>query len=154
MIYFVFKTAHLLGVILLIGNVTVTSVWKVFADRTGEPQTIRFAQKMVALTDWWLTCTAIGLVAVGGYGMVWVGGLSASEPGWIMWGQILFVLSGAIWLLILVPLQAAQSRLARTFRADAPVPAVYWHLGRLWLVFGVLATVPLIAAVYVMVARP
>ena len=34
----VFKVIHLLGVILFLGNIIVTGVWKVLADRTGEPR--------------------------------------------------------------------------------------------------------------------
>lgn len=153
MTYLVFKMLHLLGVILLIGNVTVTSIWKVFADRTRDPHTIRFAQRMVTLTDWSLTCTAIALLAVGGYGMVWQVGMALFEPGWLLWGQLLFVVSGVIWLGVLVPLQAAQTRLAANFDMNAPVPPAYWRLCRQWLIFGLIATVPLIGATYIMIAK-
>jgi hypothetical protein len=31
------KSVHILGVVLFLGNIIITGVWKVLADRTGEP---------------------------------------------------------------------------------------------------------------------
>jgi uncharacterized membrane protein len=46
-----FKVIHLLGVILFLGNIIVTGVWKVLADHTGEPRIIAYTQRLVTLTD-------------------------------------------------------------------------------------------------------
>ena len=54
-IYPVLKFLHVLGVILLVGNVTVTAVWKVFADRTHNAVVVAFGQRLVTITDWFLT---------------------------------------------------------------------------------------------------
>ena len=67
--YSVFKLLHIIGLVLLVGNVTVTSVWKVFADRTGQPAIAAFATRMVIVTDWFLTLGGVALLAVGEYGM-------------------------------------------------------------------------------------
>jgi uncharacterized membrane protein len=42
--YALFKTLHIIGVVILVGNVTITAFWKVFADRTGNAQLIAHAQ--------------------------------------------------------------------------------------------------------------
>jgi Predicted integral membrane protein (DUF2269) len=50
--YRAFKVIHLLGVVLFLGNIIVTAVWKMLADRTREPRTIAYAQRLVTVTDW------------------------------------------------------------------------------------------------------
>ena len=147
------KLLHLLGVILLVGNVTVTSVWKVFAERTREPATIAFSQRLVTGTDWVFTGGGIVLMVVGGYGMVLVAGMPLLQPGWLLWSQLMFVLSGAIWAGVLLPLQVRQARMTRAFTREGEIPARYWRLARAWIFWGVTATLPLLVAMYLMVVK-
>jgi len=154
MLYDVFKMLHVLGVVVLVGNVTVTAFWKVFADRTGNPRLIAHAQHMVTVTDWVFTLGGIVLIYGGGFGAALVAGLDPFEPGWLLWGQLLFAVSGVIWLGVLVPAQVRQARQARAFAAGGAIPEAYRRDGRRWLVWGIVATVPLVAAIWVMVAKP
>lgn len=149
--YYAFKTLHVIGVVLLVGNVTVTAFWKTVADRTGDATIVAFAQRLVTYTDWFFTLAGIVLTIVGGFGAAWAMGLDPLRTGWIVRGELLFLLSGLIWLGLLVPLQVRQARAARAWNAD--VPPAYWRLGRWWLVVGIAATVPLVAAIYVMIVK-
>jgi hypothetical protein len=65
------KLLHLLGVVLLVGNVTVTSIWKLYADRTGDARIVAFAQRLVTVTDWFFTFWGVVLLLVGGFGAAW-----------------------------------------------------------------------------------
>jgi uncharacterized membrane protein len=51
MSYNAFKVMHLLGVVMFLGNIIVTALWKAMADQTNEPHVIAFAQRLVTLTD-------------------------------------------------------------------------------------------------------
>ena len=145
---------HLTGVVLLIGNVTVTSVWKVFADRTGDARLVAFAQRMVTITDFSLTLAGVVLLVVGGYwAAVWLG-LPLFESPWLIWSQVLFAVSGAMWLGVLVPIQVRQARATRSFDLSAPLPAAYKADSMRWIWWGVAATVPLVAALWLMIAKP
>ena len=154
MLYDVFKLLHVVGVVVLVGNVTVTAFWKVFADRTGDPRLIAHAQHMVTVTDWVFTLGGIVLIYGGGFGAALVAGLDPFEPGWLLWAQLLFAVSGVIWLGVLVPAQVRQARQARAFAVGGAIPEAYRRDGRRWLVWGIVATVPLVAAIWVMVAKP
>ncbi len=154
MTYEIFKFLHITGVVMLMGNITATAFWKVFADRTGDPRIIAFAQKLVTYTDWSLTFWGIVLTIIGGYGAVWVAGMDLIGTPWLLWGQGLFVVAGLIWLLILVPVQIRQHRLAKTFADGSPIPDAYRRDSRTWIVWGLIGTVPLVAAVWVMVGKP
>lgn len=154
MTYTLFKFLHVLGVVLLIGNVTVTAVWKVFADRTGSASVVAFAQRLVTYTDWAFTLGGVGLLMTGGYGMAVTSHMSLFGATWLGVGQAMFAISGLIWILILIPTQIQQSRHTRTFTAaTVAIPDAYRTLSRRWLVWGVVATVPLLVALYLMVAK-
>ncbi len=117
--YEILKSIHVFGAVLFLGNIIVTGFWKYFADQTGKPETIAVAQNLVTRTDWVFTFGGVVLVAIGGYGMVHMGGLDIAATRWLRWGQIFFLTSGLIWVLILIPLQIKLARLARTFEQGA-----------------------------------
>jgi uncharacterized membrane protein len=152
--YDVFKFLHLLGVTVLIGNVTITAFWKVLADMTRDPRTIAYAQRGVGVADWLFTLSGIALILIGGFGAAHVGRLHPFGAVWLVAGEVLFALSGLIWLGILVPLQIRQGRMARTFAEGGEIPAQYFRDSRAWLIWGIIATVPLVAAMAVMIAKP
>lgn len=154
MLYAVLKFLHVAGLILLIGNVTITAFWKVFADRSRDPKIVAHAQRIVILADYFFTLPGIALILIGGYGMAWAGGINVLTPDWLGWSQILFFASGLIWLGILVPAQIRQARAARAMKPEFEIPESYSRDGRLWLVWGIIATVPLVAAAYLMIAKP
>jgi|TARA_Y100000296_G_scaffold85710_1_gene122583 uncharacterized membrane protein len=150
----IYKFAHVLGVILLLGNITVTAVWKVFADRTRSAGIIGFGQRMVTGTDFGLTVPGIVLTIVGGYGAMYEARYDFPGPAWLLWSQISFVAAGVIWLGLLIPIQIRQARMARAFQNGGEVPEAYRTLARRWLFWGLVATVPLVAALYFMLDKP
>ena len=89
---------------MLMGNITVTAIWKYFADRTHSPEILSFAQKLVTYTDWSMTVWGVLLLMGGGYAMVFLVNWPLTQ-WWLLWSQILFVVAGLIWLFILVPIQ-------------------------------------------------
>lgn len=147
------KTMHILGLVLMAGNVTVTALWKVFADRTCKPQIMSFAQWLVTVTDFSFTLPGGFMMVVGGYGAVYFGGWPLDTP-WLLVGQIMMGMAGAVWLGILVPIQIKQAAWARDFAITGEVPADYRKGSATWLVWGLLSTVPLCVGLWVMVDKP
>jgi len=152
--YAFFKSLHILGLILMAGNVTVTALWKVFADRTNNPRIMAFAQWLVTVTDFSFTLSGGFLMVMGGYGAAFVGHWSLFETPWLVLGQLMLSIAGAVWLGILVPIQIKQARWAQDFAVIGEVSAEYRQASRTWLVWGLLSTVPLLAGLYFMVAKP
>ncbi len=73
---------------------------------------------------------------------------------WLGWGLWLFIISGIIWVFILIPIQIKQARIARAFTEGSDIPRIYWRLGRLWTVFGIIATILPMINLYWMVFKP
>ena len=151
-VYALFKFIHILGVVLLVGNVTVTSVWKLLADRTRCGSIVAYAQRMVSITDWTFTLAGIVCISLGGYVMAAGAGFSLTAP-WLLWSQLLFLASGMVWLCILLPIQIAQSRQSRGLSAATHIPPSYLRLSRRWLLWGIAATIPLAVAMYLMIVK-
>lgn len=149
-----FLFLHHTGVILLVGNITVTAVWKVFANRTQDARIIGFGQRLVTGTDFGLTVPGIALTMLGGYGAAIVMDYPLFEDVWLVASQVLFVAAGVIWLGILVPIQVQQARMARGFEAGGTVTAEYRALSRRWITWGLISTVPMVAVLVLMVVKP
>ncbi len=154
MLYAFLKTLHLIGVVMLVGNAVVTLIWKLAADRTRHSSLIAFAQRLVILTDWWFTVGGVILLMLGGYGAAAVAHLDLVRIAWLLWGQVLLVVSGALWAGVLVPAQIQQVRQARAFAEGRPIPEGYWQAGRRWTIWGILATALLVVAIALMVFKP
>lgn len=152
MIYDIAKFLHVTGVAMLMGNITVTAIWKFFADRDGRPSVLAFAQKLVTYTDWSMTVWGVILIMGSGYFMAVASHYPLLE-GWLFWSQVMFVVAGLIWLFLIVPIQIRQARLAKAFDAD-DVGDEYRALSYRWLTWGLISTVPLIVATWLMVVKP
>jgi len=152
--YLWLKSLHLLGVVLFLGNIIITGWWKTMADRTRNPVIIAFAQHQVTLTDWIFTVGGVVLVLAGGIGNALLHDMDYLHTYWLAWGTWLFIASGIIWALVLIPVQIAQEKMARQFTNGGEIPARYWELGRLWIVFGTLATLLPMINLYWMVFKP
>lgn len=103
------KFLHIVGVVLLTGNVTITAFWKAFADRSGNAQIVAYAQHLVALCDWVFTLGGIVMIVIGGYGMAFVRGYRIFENTWLSLGQLFFLVSGLIWLFVLIPFKSGRA---------------------------------------------
>jgi uncharacterized membrane protein len=57
MAYNAWLSLHILGVVLFLGNIIVTAVWKTLADRTKNPSVVAYAQRLVTVTDVAFTAT-------------------------------------------------------------------------------------------------
>ncbi|WP_148716033.1 DUF2269 family protein [Chitinolyticbacter meiyuanensis] len=146
------KTLHLFGVCLFLGNVIVSALWKVMADRSGNVAVIRYATRLVNVTDLAFTAVGATLLAVTGHLLATDYGGVHAWP-WIWQAYALFAVSGLIWLAVLLPIQIAQARLLRGRADDAPLPQRYWPLARWWSIAGTLATVALLPALWLMVDK-
>ena len=98
------KIIHLVCACLFLGNIIVSGIWAVLAERTRNHTVVQFSNRVVLITD--LIFTFFGSI-----GVVWTGfGLSQNFGGyqghlWIQWSYGLLALSGLIWLFVLVPIQ-------------------------------------------------
>ena len=145
------KSLHILGVSLFLGNIIVSAFWKVLADRTGNYAVIRFAARLVNVTDAVFTGLGATLLLVTGHLLAdKYGGVLPND--WILWSYVLFGVSGAIWIAVLLPIQFKQAKMLRESGTEE-IAKEYYRLARMWSIAGAIATLFPLPAIYLMVVK-
>lgn len=152
--YILAKTLHILGAVIFLGNILVTGVWKALADRTRNPAVVAHAQRLVTITDFLFTGPGAALVFVTGWFFLADNFGAVGDVYWMSWGLWLFLVSGVLWVAILIPVQIMQARMAREFATKDEIPAKYWKLSRVWEIVGTIAVVLPFSVLYYMVFKP
>jgi uncharacterized membrane protein len=138
---------HVLGVVLFLGNAVVGALLLGMADAHGEASVLRFVSSFVGWADAAFTGPGALLVLVTGLALCApLGGWGATD--WLGWSVAAFVLSGAIWVFTLVPMQ--QRMISRSRIGDL---SGWRRLARVYIAPGVLSIVLLLAALALMVLK-
>jgi uncharacterized membrane protein len=151
--YLWIKTIHVFGVVLFLGNIIITGWWKVMADATRNSQIIAFAQRQVTLTDFIFTASGAVILLLAGMANVGIYHMQMSAK-WLSQGMLMFTLSGIIWVVVLIPTQIKQARLAKAFAISGIIPDEYWKLCARWNIFGAIAVLLAAINIYWMIFKP
>ncbi|MFV1851373.1 MAG: DUF2269 family protein [Thalassospira sp.] len=153
--YFAVKFVHVLGVVLFLGNIIVSAVWKTQADRTGNPVVIAFACRLVNMTDLLFTAFGSALIVIGGIGLFHATGISISDSPHLTIGIGLFGMAAMLWVTGLLPLQIYMSKLAAQTVSvgETEMPAKYERSRKLWNIIGGIAVLLPLGALYFMIFR-
>jgi uncharacterized membrane protein len=147
--YAIYKLAHLVAVVLFLGNATLGLFWVSHAQRSGEPRFVGHAMQGIVRADRWFTMPGVFLIIAAGVATAMSGGLRILAVGWILWSIVMFALSGLVFGLVLAPLQrriiAAASESTDMQSLDGALRR--WHLS------GWLSLLPLWLAVAMMVTK-
>lgn len=146
--YLWLKVLHIVGVVLFLGNIIITGWWKNMADRTKNPQVIAFAQRQVTVTDWLFTAGGSTILTIAGVLNIHTSWSYSMK--WLQWGIGLFFLSAVIWVVVLIPTQIKQAKMAAIFDESGVITEEYWKLCRRWNIWGGLAVIIPMSAVYFM----
>ena len=143
-----FKLLHVLAVIAFLGNIAVGVFWKAFADGTKDARIMAYTMEGIIRADRIFTIPGVIAIVVGGVGAAITGGYSILGTGWILWGLVLFVVSGIAF----GPLSRAQRQIAAAANAgDMPR---YEALSKSWTTYGTIALLLPIVAAAIMIIKP
>jgi len=152
--YTTLKFLHILGVVLFVGNITTAALWKTRADRSGDLATVAYAQRTVALADWVFTLPGVLLVIIGGYGMAITRPWPLHGVRWLELGQVLFWISALIWAVVLIPTQRQLVAVSGEARKARALPPEFERLSGRWAMWGGIATLLPLIALFLMVTKP
>ncbi len=147
------KTLHILGVVLFLGNIIISAVWRLLAQKANDKAIHKFSIKLIQSTDYLFTVPGVVLIAVTGHMLATgLGGIGAH--GWIYHSYALLSVSALIWVVGLLPIQRKQMRLIDESHSLKEAGIRYKTLNKWWSVLGIIATVLPLIALYLMVVRP
>lgn len=155
MIYALLKTAHILAVVLFLGNIITGVFWKAHGDRSRDPRIMAHTLEGIIASDRLFTLPGVLLIILFGVGAAMQGDLPILGTPWIWQSIILFAVSGVAFMAQLAPLQRRMRDLVRAAADGAPFDqGLYDRLSTRWGLWGTVATIAPLGALALMVLKP
>ncbi len=141
------RVLHVLGAVLLLGNVTVTGFWALFLYRARKAVPFRPVARAILWADLLFTAVGATLLVISGVLLIRERGYPVLETPWLLRGIVALGASTLLWLAVLIP---DQWRLERTDPADE---ARLRRVFRRWNAVGWTAAGLLFYGLWAMVSR-
>lgn len=149
-----FLLLHFLGMILLMGNVIVSSMWMTQARKTGDRTTLYCASTVVARADWVLSMPGLLLILISGIMTVGYWG-GFGRASWAELSLAFFALIGVIWVALLLRYQRRMLRLTReAVELKIGLSGEFSGIATRWAFWNGIVTVLLCGSLYLMVFKP
>lgn len=154
MYYLFLKSLHVLSVVLFIGNIVTGVFWKVHADIAGDLRSRAQALAGIIASDRVFTMPGVLLITITGVLLAIEGNLPMLRTRWIAWSLVLFGISGAAFMAQVAPLQKKMLANLKAGIAGTWNQSEYEHLSRRWQIWGLVATLTPVVALFLMVMKP
>lgn len=153
MTYLALKYLHVIGAAVLLGTGAGIAFFMLLAHRTGNAATVAATARIVVISDFVFTASAVVFQPLTGWLLAREAGYPLTE-GWILLSLILYVVTGIFWLPV-VWIQMRMRDLATSAAQHGhPLPANYHRLFWTWFSFGFPAFGAVLAIFWLMIARP
>ena len=153
--YLPLKVLHIAAVVAFLGNITTGLFWHAVAMRHRDPKLLAFTMGGIIRSDRWFTISGVVLIIATGVGLAMLARLPILGTGWILWTLVLFSISGALFMVKVVPLQRQLLALAEDgARSGAFDAAGYAALARRWELWGAGALITPLIGLVLMVLKP
>ena len=153
MLYFGLKFLHIIGAAVLLGTGAGIAFFMLMAHLGRNPAVIAGVSRIVVISDFIFTATAVVAQPVTGVLLARTVGYSLSEA-WIVWSIILYLITGGFWLPVVWMQMRMRDLAAQAVRDGSPLPRAYYRLFWLWFAFGFPAFAAVAAIFWLMIVRP
>ncbi len=145
---------HILAAVVFVGNIITAAFWKVRADRSGNLETIAIPARSLLQADYIFTAPGIVVLLLTGIWMVGLSDWGRFQEPWLGGSFVLLIVTGIIWLAVLLPQQRRMVRLAQEGADAGAMGPEYRSASRIWSMFGGIATLLPILILFLMVFKP
>ncbi len=151
--YNLLKWTHILSAFLLFGTGLGSAFYKWMSDRSGDLHAQAVTARHVVLADYLFTAPTVIYQPLSGYLLLRELGLPLSEP-WVVASFALYILAGICWLPVVYLQIQMRDMAVDALCSGLSLPTAYHQKARLWFWLGWPAFLALVAAVWLMVAKP
>jgi len=145
---------HIAAVTLFFSNAVVGMIWERRSLASGSKDIILHTYNTVTLLDSLLSSPLIVLSLLGGLSLSFQLG-DLMQIGWLSVGFLLFMLSGAVWVISDIPTQyKVKQFLSRISETDQTLPPELIRVMKLRWWIGIAGVLPLAVAFVLMVYKP
>ena len=145
---------HILAAVVFVGNIITAAFWKTRADRSGNLETIAITARSLLQADYIFTAPGIVVLLVTGIWMVGLRDWAGFQEPWLGGSFVLLIITGIIWLVVLLPQQRRMVRLAQEGADAGELSPDYRSASRIWSMFGGVATLLPVLILFLMVFKP
>lgn len=145
---------HVLGAVMFLGNIMTAAFWKIRAEVSGDVPSLNRIARNVMAADYAFTLPGIVLLLATGGWMAESAGYSLAAWSWLTASLALFLVTGLLWLLVLLPCQRQMIRESALSAAEGRMSAAYRKASRRWDIFGTVALLIPLLVLYLMTAKP
>jgi len=145
--YYWHKILHIIGVVLFMGNMIVGPIWFLYAYYSKDKNLLKFAGKLLELTDVYLTIPGIALTVLNGLYLASVFGGTKNQP-WLFYSIILLFV---MWALS-IPLIYLQEKLYQSIDKEFDIKIIDTLLIR-WGILGTIVMIPPSIVFYLMIVK-
>ncbi len=142
------KILHIFGVIIFMGNMIVGPVWFLFAYYSKDKALLKFANRLLQLTDLYLTIPGVALTIINGLFLASVFGGTKNVP-WLFYSIILLFV---MWALS-IPLIYFQEKMYVAIENETENDAELNKLLIRWGIIGTIVMIPPTLVFYLMVVK-
>ena len=153
--YEIHKTLHILGVIMLVGNILLSLIWMFLANRTKNNEVTLFASKSTDWLDRILTAPGIALIVFNGLMMADSSLGGPFNLNWMISAIFRLLIVAIIWVLALVPNQRVMIKAAQeAVNNDTDLSETFDSAYKKWRIWTVIIIILLVNIVEIMVSKP
>jgi uncharacterized membrane protein len=153
--YLLAKLLHVIAVVAFLGNIVTGLFWHAHAARTKDAKLLAHTMDGIIRSDRLFTLPGVILIIVTGVAAAIYAQLPILRTGWIFWTLVLFLISGAIFMIRVAPLQRRLRALAQAgVQSSSFDYATYRALAVRWEVWGAAALLTPLAGLALMVLKP
>jgi len=154
-VYLLIQLLHVISVIAFLGNITTGLFWHAHAARTRDPKLLAHTMDGIIRSDRFFTVPGVIGIIVTGIAAAIVGNYPILRTHWILWTLILFIVSGLIFMIRVVPLQRQLRAFAQAAVQSGTFEYARYHaLAVRWEVWGAAALLTPVAGLVLMVLKP
>jgi uncharacterized membrane protein len=144
---------HVVGATVLLGTGAGIAFFMLRAHLTRDPRVIAGVARIVVTADFVFTATAVVVQPVTGYLLARFLGYPVFD-GWIALSLVLYAVTGAFWIPVVVMQIRMRDLAAAAVREGAALPRRYHRLFWTWFAFGFPAFAAVLAILWLMTSRP